>query len=1564
MSDNYYDDELPPRSSNNTTNNHEDDDDTTNTNSKYHSKSYKQGHGYLGNESDDDDNDDDDNVGFDDDEDDTVTSTSTNTTNSTTNNTTSPTTNTSTNASINDDDYSMEDDDDDDDDDEDEEREDDEDDNDKKTLEEADIWNIISLYFSNKGPQVLVKQQLESFNNFIMCVVPEMIGHQKVVVNSDPGQRRRHRGNTRLGAVRHSPDRVEFSFQPDSFRYLLPTIGRAGTLEPNYARLKGMTYSTQLSASVQRTVYVGGKVRDNPTTEIVQVSKLPVMLKSEPCTLANLSFEELPRHKECPYDIGGYFIVNGTERVIVAQEKMSSNHVYVFKGKKPYSHTCDVRSHREDDFRPASTMKLSIYHEGNKDEAKSRTIVAKIPMTRDEIPIAVLMRALGCTRDGDILDRICFDTNDREMFDIVLPSLRNAPPRSNSDIKTQEEALYNIGKRLASKPSNDRAKLIESARSVLEMELLPHINPSREELEQYLNDEDEDEDEDEDMNGDDDNDNEEDDEEDDEEDEDDEYGGRRGRNERRGRRGRNSRRSEEAAMRLQERRQRQAQTFSRKAYFLGYCVNKMLNVVLGRRQEDDRDHYGNKRLSLSGSLLREIFKVALQRTMMRIEGELRRDPSKDTKTAFRMEQIQTAFEYSLGTGNWSLPREPAMHTGICQVLNRLNYSSTLSHLRRLNTPMERSGKLTKPRQLHNTHWGMICPVETPEGHSCGLVKNLALMTHVSVGSSEFVSTISEILENKGLTSIDSSELDQTKHALMGLKVFVDGNWLGVFLKSDDDMGAGAGGAGGVAAHDDIMMSMAEGGDQVSAADQVSAVLKELRLFKHTRRPEIGIVHDRVMNELHINTDSGRCCRPLFVVNVEKQRLEIKHSDVLNAIRESRSIENGSEGGSGSGGDGGFSSVKFRGIDSDDLALSSSSSSSSGNNDDSGNENEGSLDPSEHKGDGDLWNKCFLKKGLIELVDCLEEETAYIATTPQDLVTEEMERENEARAKVKAKADMAAANNGPLVGDGNEEGKKKVTWRRRTYYTHCEIHPSMILGVCGSIIPFPDHNQSPRNTYQCAMGKQAMGVYSLNFNERMDSMGHILFYPQFPLVGTQALNHIKFDKLPSGQNPVVAILCYSGYNQEDSVIMNQGSIDRGLFRSMFFRTYTNYLLKDGLVGGGGRSGDDDGDGGNGGGADMDDNFGMQSFTDQVRFERPDGTKMYVRQGDERFGKLDADGFVQPGERVSGDDAIIGKSVSNPAYSRELGNDGQGGVIMDEDGNKVYEKIFKPVYPRATECGIVDKVVYTTHGEMVGSGDELVKVKVRSMRVPQIGDKFSSRHGQKGTVGMTYRQEDMPFSMDGISPDIIVNPHAIPSRMTIGQLIECLLGKYFAISGAISEKVDGTPFTKANVKDISDWVHSMGYQRYGNEALYNGHTGRRLEARVFMGPTYYQRLKHLVEDKIHSRARGPITTLTHQPLEGRAKDGGLRFGEMERDCIVSHGAASFLRERLFIVSDRYEVCVCDTCGLIAIVDDSSPRCSQCQAKSTGFSRIDIPYACKLLFQELMSMMIAPRIRTIKN
>jgi DNA-directed RNA polymerase II subunit RPB2 len=477
------------------------------------------------------------------------------------------------------------------------------------------------------------------------------------------------------------------------------------------------------------------------------------------------------------------------------------------------------------------------------------------------------------------------------------------------------------------------------------------------------------------------------------------------------------------------------------------------------------------------------------------------------------------------------------------------------------------------------------------------------------------------------------------------------------------------------------------------------------------------------------------------------------------------------------------------------------------------------------------------------------------------------------------------------------------------YTHCEIHPSTIFGILASCIPFPEHNQSPRNTYQSAQAKQAMGVYVTNYDNRMDKTAYVLNYPARPLVDTRIMDMIHINKIPSGFTVIVAIMTHTGYNQEDSLLFNKGSIDRGLFQATIYHT------------------------------EKDEDKQKINGDEEIRC-KPDATKTKGMKF-ANYTKVNSKGVIPENTLIQNRDVIIAKITP----IKENRND-HTKVIKYEDQSRIY---------RTDEETYVDKNYIDRNGD----GYNFAKVRIRAVRKPVIGDKFSSRSGQKGTIGNIIPEEDMPFTKDGVRPDIILNPHAIPSRMTIAQLKETVLAKVLLQLGIFG---DGTSFGELDINIICEQLLKVGYEAHGNELLYNGLTGEQHECSVFTGPVFYQRLKHMVTDKQHSRSIGPMVNLTRQPAEGRSRDGGLRFGEMERDTTVAHGAARFTKERLYDVSDKYSVYSCKKCGLIASYNDAMHihRCRTCDNR-TDFAYVQIPYACKLLFQELITMNIAPRLIT---
>jgi DNA-directed RNA polymerase II subunit RPB2 len=804
-------------------------------------------------------------------------------------------------------------------------------------------------------------------------------------------------------------------------------------------------------------------------------------------------------------------------------------------------------------------------------------------------------------------------------------------------------------------------------------------------------------------------------------------------------------------------------TIKEKAILLGIIINKLLSTQLGMRTPDDRDNYSNKRIETCGVLCTELFRTLFKRYINTIKLQLDKKKSglDIISVIGRLNNITQGLKHCFATGNWGVQKNAYIRTGVSQVLSRMTYGATLSHMRRIILPIGKEGKNAKIRQIHSSQFGFICPSETPEGQTAGIVLNYSLLARVT----RKIPTplVREVLEeNKNIIPISEIELKSIKTSTI---VMLNGILIGI-------------------------------------TEYPEELVTDIQGLRRMRRldSDVSITYDTIDEEVRIYCDSGRGSRPLFTVG-----------------------ENG---------------LKI------------------------------------NKSDGIKWNK-LVRKNLIEYVDTSEIENSVIAMN-QSLIN---------------------------------------SWKNN----YCEIHPSMLLGVMGGIIPFPDHSPSPRNCYQCSMGKQALGIHALSYKIRTDTIVHVLDYPQRPLVSTKPAEFMGFNEMPSGINAIVAIMSYTGYNQEDSVILNQSAIDRGLFSVTSYRTVSD-VEKSGSM------------------------YTSEKICVPPLTHGNQGQPGYFRRKNGNFSLLDERGVVRKGITVKQGDFVIGKILTKSSKSG------------DETKTDCSISI------KSGEEGIVDKVEVST----TPNGYKMVKIVIRLQRIPEIGDKFASRAAQKGTVGAVYQQADMPFNSDGICPDIIINPHCIPSRMTVNQLMECVLGKACAISGTYG---DATPFSSSSTGNAADRICELlakagledtkkggkAYDRTGWETMYNGFTGEPIKARVFMGPTYYQRLKHMVADKMHSRAQGHVTTLTRQPLEGRSRDGGLRFGEMERDCMIAHGVSRFLKERLFDCSDPYQIIVCDKCGMITASQDECLAC-----RKDNVTTCNIPYAAKLLIQELMAMGIKISIK----
>jgi DNA-directed RNA polymerase beta subunit len=1668
-------------------------------------------------------------------------------------------------------------------------------------------YQLIESYFQGQHLERLVRHQIESYNHFINYQIQRTINMFNPVVIRSENDYVEERGQYFLEA------NVSF----ENFKLYPPQIhennGATKMMLPQEAKLRNFTYASSMTVDV-KIKYIVRNTESMDTPKIIEkilpkinIGKMPIMVKSSICVLTQNKHLQPSFTGECKMDCGGYFIIKGSEKTVLGQERAAENRVYCFDGKNTTKWNWFAEIKSIPDYKCISPKQIEMMI-ASKHNGFGNGIYVTVPRIKQPIELFVLFRALGIISDKEICQYILLDIEEEKNGDL-LKCLQASIIDANKYL-TQEDAIRHITSFVAYTPFNmDREsgllKKREFALEVLNNDLFPHC-----------------------------------------------------------------------------------QTMTQKICMLGYMCKKLIQTSLGWIPCDDRDSYLNKRIELTGTLLNNLFRNYFNKLVKEMQKQVVREinngswrSTEDYENIINMTNIykimksttiENGITRALSTGDFSIKQANSSKVGVAQVLNRLTYVASLSHLRRINTPLEKSGELIAPRKLHNTTFGFLCltgdtevllsdrltikkikdmkdgdrvttvnpetlldepsdihsffckmpdklfeittisgrkikatanhpflvnnngkhewknledlqqndamfvrdfkennyktdllesvneiqpelvydfttrsdnhsfvassfvthncPAETPEGQSIGVVKNISYMAHITIPTNS--SSLYEYVKPY-VQPVDETLPSDLYNKV---KVFINGCWVGV-------------------------------------SENPIELYNEMKNKKYKGIINIytSIIFDYKLMEIRICNDGGRLTRPVLRVRDNKALLDHRIIDKL----------------------------KNKEITWNDLLTS-----------------------------------CKIEESIVEYIDPEEQNFALIA--------------------MKAKEGY--------IQDGNQ----KIS------YSHCEIHPSTIFGVLASCIPFPEHNQAPRNTYQSAMAKQAIGVYATNYDHRMDKTAYVLSYPSRPLVETRLMNFIHLNQIPSGCQIHVAIMTHTGYNQEDSVLVNKGSIDRGLFMATIYHTEKDEdknIIRDEIIRckpdktktKGIKFGnydklnnqgfipenslvenrdviiakiipikenrndptkvikyedqsktfrtteetyiDKNYTGRNGDGYNFakvrvrilrKPNYGdkfcalptQQVLTDHgwmqicdiditkhkvcsigtdgnmiyeyptAKFEYDHNDKMYSiknkqieivctlnhrlyvqkRNGKNyelieakdvmgkmvrfqkslentypdvptiRIGDVDYDMdawlqfvgmFISDGScdtnvngiyitalkerKIEFNTTVFEKLGVNYSYHnsgnfyisgskyphvyeefKKLGvgalnkylpdfiwnlskrqsiilleallqGDGHTMKYKDEDEFSRYGtisiRLANDISRLAVHCGwsgiikiaeeptgiartgkrnlgsragtevsVTQKHTYykvsiirkqnqpwinkkkneSNKEELVDYNGKVYCIEMPSSHTyymretensPSLIIGNSSRHGQKGTCGNIIPECDMPFTKDGLRPDIIINPHAIPSRMTIAQLKETLLGKVLLELGMFG---DGTSFGDLDVKTIINELQKLGYESYGNEVMYNGLTGEQLETSIFIGPVFYQRLKHMVSDKQHSRAIGPMVNLTRQPAEGRSRDGGFRIGEMERDVMIAHGMSKFCKERLYDVSDKYSVHVCKKCGMIASYNDGNKNskyanadfsihnCNTCN-NMTDFAKVNIPYAYKLLSQELQTINIVPRIIT---
>ena len=1248
-------------------------------------------------------------------------------------------------------------------------------------MDKDDIsWKLIDKYFKD-NPNNLVSHHLESYNSFTNKGIGQIFRENnpiRFIEREDETDSSGKRNECQLYLGGKDGSKIYFG------KPIIYDDHNAHFMFPNDARLRNMTYGVTIhyDVEVDFVFYDGNEKKEHSILlPKIYLGRFPIMLQSDLCILNTLNKDVRFNMGECRNDYGGYFIIDGMEKVIISQEKFADNLLYIRKNKEDdlYSFSAEIRSVSEDTSKPIRTTAVKIV--APSPSLSNNQIVVAVPNVKKPVPLFILMRALGVISDKDII-KTCLltdlddeiENNKNPYIDLFIPSVHDAYKFFN-----QQNALEFIAELT-------KRGTVSSVIEILSDYFLPHVGE--------LN-------------------------------------------------------------------------FLDKAYFLGYMVNRLLKVYTKEEKPTDRDNFRFKRVELSGSLLYDLFReyylIQKKDITRKIDeeyyyhkGEYKEDEtlsrkekkqikSKDKsgekkeenkyknnfiglieanfKTFFKDRIVEKGFKKAF-KGNWGSEAH-TKRIGAVQDLNRLSWNTFISHLRKINLPLDASAKVVGPRLLNSSQWGFIDPIDTPDGGNIGLHKHMSISTYITSGSSGYP-IIKWLRLNTPMRNILECSPEQLGTSS---KIFVNGSWIGV----------------------------------------IDTPIELVNLLKLYRRNGIIPVYTSISfnyqkNEVSIYTDAGRLTRPIYYI--ENNKLSYDRREIHDLLESGKITWEQIISGFMPKTDENFKTKNNKIYDLVSLYK------------DIGSDK------------GLILEKLQHFKSMVDYVDTSEEETLLIATSNDDL--------------------------------------KKSKW-----YTNMEIDPSLILGVMGNLVIYPENNPLPRNAFSCGQSKQAVSVYHSNYQMRIDKMGVILNYGQTPLIKSRYLEYVNNEEQPYGVNAIVAIMCYTGYNVEDAILINEGAIQRGIFRTTYYSSYQ----------------------------DREESSKITGMTNS-KFASIEKNNVVGKKKGYDYSFLDDHGLIKENTELNDKIILIGKINSSMT---------QKDVWTDDS-----------VKPKKGQLGYVDKS-FITLGE---EGFNVAKVRVREERLPAIGDKMASRAGQKGTLGLIIPEDDMPFTEDGIRPDLIINPHAIPSRMTIGQIVESLFGKVCTSYGAFG---DCTAFQVkgSNYSTYAPMLVKAGFNSSGNQVLYNGMTGDQLAADIYIGPTYYMRLKHMVKDKINYRARGPNTVLTRQPVQGRANDGGLRIGEMERDGVLAHGMSYFLNESFMVRGEQkdYYIAVCNKSGAIAIYNESknlflspavdgpikfntNPDGSQSIMNISRFGRsfsvLKIPYAFKLLMQELQVMNVQMRIITEDN